>query len=329
MIENNLNNSQMDNSKTSNNARAILINVDDLGLSNVVNEAVIDLAELGRIGASSYMVGGTITDSEIKKLAALKVDIGLHLDLTGIFRSELQGSLKAIIIASYLRRLNPTQVTEIIRQQLDSFEDRFGRAPVFVDGHQHIHQFPVIRHCLAQELDTRYGQGPTNTVSARITTPLINDFKSWIIYALGGHAWRGLCKKYHITTNDQFAGVYGFDANVQQLAKLWQAWLSSAPHTPHLIPALYTLLSNTEALGTYQQYAATTPTIHSVPNTLPAHLNTTLIMCHPAVPNNSWQDEIKAAREHEYQWLRSQEFEALLQQCSVRLVRWSDIITAS
>ncbi len=50
-----------------NNARAIIINVDDLGLSEAVNHAVIRLAERGLIGASSYMVGGNIsTDGEIK-----------------------------------------------------------------------------------------------------------------------------------------------------------------------------------------------------------------------------------------------------------------------
>ena len=69
----------------SNHARPVIINVDDLGLSTAVNDAVIHLAELGRIGASSYMVGGTITDSNINRLNQLNVDIGLHLDLTAYF----------------------------------------------------------------------------------------------------------------------------------------------------------------------------------------------------------------------------------------------------
>ena len=60
----------------SNHTRPVIINVDDLGLSTAVNDAVIHLAELGRIGASSYMVGGTITDSNINRLNQLNVDIG-------------------------------------------------------------------------------------------------------------------------------------------------------------------------------------------------------------------------------------------------------------
>ena len=274
----------------------MIINVDDLGLSTAVNDAVIHLAELGRIGASSYMVGGTITDSNINRLNQLNVDIGLHLDLTGIFPSALRGSLKSIIIASYLRRLNPMQVSDVIKQQLDGFEERFNRAPVFIDGHQHIHQFPVIRKSLIKELTNRYSDEiAKDMLSARVTTPLINDVKSWIIYILGGYAWRKSCQHHQILTNDKFGGVYGFDADLQQLAILWKKWLQAAPcHTANVSP--------------------------------------TLIMCHPAVPesrSNSWQDDIKAAREIEYKWLISDEFAELLAQYEVKLMRWSDITLTS
>ena len=274
------------------NVRPIIINVDDLGLSTAVNDAVIHLAELGRIGSSSYMVGGAITDSDINQLKKLNVDIGLHLDLTGIFPSTLRGSLKSIIIASYLRRFNPMQVTDVIKQQLDGFEDRFGHAPVFIDGHQHIHQFPIIRQCLIKELIDRYSNEISKGVlSARVTTPLINDIKSWIIYILGGYAWRKSCEHSHIKTNDKFGGVYGFDSDSQQLASLWEQWLKSTPR-------------NT---------ACSSPT---------------LIMCHPAMPengSNNWQDEIKVAREIEFNWLTSHEFEDLLYKHNVKLLRWSDI----
>ena len=279
----------------SNHARPVIINVDDLGLSTAVNDAVIHLAELGRIGASSYMVGGTITDSDTNRLNQLNVDIGLHLDLTGIFASALRGSLKSVIIASYLRRFNPMQVTDIIKQQLDGFEERFNRAPVFIDGHQHIHQFPVIREGLIKELTNRYSDEiAKGMLSARVTTPLINDVKSWIIYILGGYAWRRSCHHHQILTNDKFGGVYGFDADRQQLAILWKKWLQAAPcHTANVSP--------------------------------------TLIMCHPAVPENGHngrEDEIKAAREIEYKWLISDEFGYLLHKYNVRLLRWSDITSA-
>ena len=309
-------------SQTSNQARAVIINVDDLGLSEAVNEAVIRLAEHGRIGASSYMVGGAISDYDIGQLSDLNVDIGLHLDLTGIFASSLQDSLKAIIIASYLRRLDNRQVSEIIKQQLDAFEDRFNQPPVFIDGHQHIHQFPIIRQCLNDELKVRYAKS-TSSIYARATTPLVNDFKSWVIYILGGKAWKQLCLDNNIVTNDRFGGVYGFDTSYGDLALLWEKWLDSAPLSLNLSPGLYTQPIKLEDSGNYAQYGTTTPPIHSVPNSMPNDMMTTLIMCHPAVADNSWQDEIKAAREIEYSWLMSDEFKTLLEQKEIRLIRWS------
>ncbi|WP_170231068.1 ChbG/HpnK family deacetylase [Psychrobacter frigidicola] len=311
--------------QSSNGARAIIINVDDLGLSSAVNEAVIKLAEHGRIGASSYMTGGQITAAEIRTLADLNVDIGLHFDLTGIFPSDLQGSLRSLVITSYLRRLDSSQVTDIINRQLDGFEDIFGHAPVFIDGHQHIHQFPIIRQSLVKALNARYADGSKNPICARVTLPLVNDLKSWIIYSLGGRAWRKLCVENSIATNHYFGGVYGFDANFQKLAALWESWLTNAPRTNHLLPAMHSLPIDIESLGTYAQYGSTTPAIHSVPNALPSNLSPTLIMCHPAVPAANWQDDIKAAREREFEWLMSRQFEQLLQEYEVRLVRWSDI----
>ena len=316
---------QQTSTQPSTSARAIIINVDDLGLSSAVNEAVIHLAERGRIGASSYMAGGHITETEKQTLADLKVDIGLHLDLTGIFPSDLRRSLPSLIVSSYLRRMKSSDVTDTVQRQLDNFEDSFGHAPIFIDGHQHIHQFPIIRQCLMAELTTRYKQEGSPAISARTTTPLVNDLKSWIIYGLGGHAWRKLCAENHIVTNDYFGGVYGFDAGFQELAALWESWLNKAPQTPYLAPALHTLPFGIESLGTYAQYGSTTPAIHAAPIALPDNLATTLIMCHPAMPANHWQDEIKMAREHEYEWLMSHQFEQLLHDNKVRLLRWSDI----
>ncbi len=312
-------------SLSSNNARAIIINVDDLGLSRAVNNAVINLAERGLVGASSYMVGGDISAHDIAKLAELKVDVGLHLDLTGIFPSSLQSSLNALIITSYLRRLDASKLSIIIEQQLDAFEDKFERAPVFIDGHQHIHQFPIIRHCLVNTLINRYGNDASAKISARVTDPLTNDLKSQIIYRLGGQAWRNLCADNNIYTNDKFGGVYGFDANVEQLADLWEQWLSSAPRTKFLTPGLYQLTAGLEPLGTYSQYGSTVPAIHSVPLGMPRDVKTSLIMCHPAVLDNSWRDDIKQAREREYDWMMSAQFEDLLHKYEVRLLKWSDV----
>ncbi len=285
------------NNRTNHNKRHVIINVDDLGLSPAVNQAVIHLAKNQRISATSYMTGGHLSADELQTLLALPIDIGLHFDLTGIFKSTLTHPLKQLIIKSYLRQIDKKQAQQVINQQLDEFEDTFGHAPVFIDGHQHIHQLPVIRNCLTDILVSRYGQG---NIAARVTTPLRYDIKSWIIYLLGGYAWRQLCQQNHIAYNDVFGGVYDFNASIEKLATLWDDWLQ---HSPKITST------------------------HSTTNHL-AH--TTLIMCHPALPVGSgnptitpWEDEIKPARECEYQWLMSDDFAQLCTHHQVALSRWS------
>ena len=48
-------------------------------------------------------------------------------------------------------------------------------------------------------------------------------------------------------------------------------------------------------------------------------------MCHPAIVDSGWQDDIKQAREREFEWLMSYQFEDLLVKNEVRLVNWSEI----
>lgn len=271
--------------------RPVILNVDDLGLSTPVNEAVIALGKLGRVHSTSYMAGGQISTEHIDSLKRLGMQVGLHLDFTGIYPSTVKSSLSGLIVSSYLRKLDPTTVTELIERQLDEFEQTFAHPPVFVDGHQHVHQFPVIRHCLASVLSQRYRNPQTNTVSvaARITTPLVHDLKSWIIYLLGGQAWQQLCHQQHIPTNANFGGVYDFNASEKQLASLWANWFRHCPMT---------------SLD------------------LPEPPPPALIMCHPAKPNTHWNDEIKAAREIEYRWLMSDAFNALCDEYNIEIVGW-------
>ena len=288
--------------------RPVIINVDDLGLSPAVNQAVIHLAERQRISASSYMTGGQITTQEQKVLNSLAIDIGLHFDLTGIFKSALTTPLKSLIIKSYLRQIDKQQVSLLIHQQLDEFEDTFQCIPAFIDGHQHVHQLPVIRHCLVDALVKRYG----TQVAVRVTTPLMPihyELKAWIIYILGGYAWRQLCQQQQLAHHDKFGGVYDFNASPTRLEKLWHDWLQHCPTISH-------------------PYNQQNPE-HSTQKFKLAH--TTVIMCHPAVPVNQakgyqiadWQDEIKPARECEYEWLMSAEFKQLCRQYHIKLTRWT------
>lgn len=255
-----------------------MINVDDLGLSAAVNEAVITLAQMQRIQATSFMSHGAIASDAINELHRLNIDIGLHLDLTG-FHSV--ASLKTILIYSYCHRLSETFIINLINQQLDRFEDIIGRKPVFIDGHQHVHQFPQIRNNLVAIIQQRYG----NSVGIRSTKPIQTDLKAHLIYHLGGKQLDKILQKKGIVHNCAFAGVYNFNADAKNLAHKWEEWFEATP------------------------------------------ADGAIIMCHPAVPSTSWHDEIKKAREIEWQWLCSDAFMQCWQQKQCYSIKWKNLVS--
>ena len=257
--------------------KPVIINVDDLGLSEPVNEAVIRLAQMQRIQAASYMSQGSISAHAVRELHNLNIDIGLHLDLTGF---NCVGSLKHILLNSYLHLWPRLKIQNIINQQLNQFEDTIGQKPDFVDGHQHVHQFPVIRDILIRTLQQRYD----NTVAMRITKPVQKNFKALLIYHLGGRALKKILQKENIAHNYAFAGVYDFNADVKQLASKWRQWLGAIPSEG------------------------------------------AVIMCHPAIPSTSWHDEIKIAREREWQWLSSDAFSQCWQEMRCYATHWQTLI---
>ncbi|MFO1232108.1 MAG: ChbG/HpnK family deacetylase [Paenacidovorax caeni] len=143
--------------------RAIALCVDDYGLNDGVNQAVLALAQLGRVQAVSAMVGGPAWRQGAPALRALDgaaVEVGLHLDLTECaLDPALRFPLSRLIARAYLGQLDRNALQREIVAQLDAFEHAMGRAPAYVDGHQHVHQLPVVRTLLLAELARRYPQG--------------------------------------------------------------------------------------------------------------------------------------------------------------------------
>ena len=141
--------------------RRIWLCADDYGISPGVNRAIRELIERGRLNATSVMmVTPAIGRDEAARLqeAAAKSErcaIGLHVTLTAPFRpltmhfrplrDELFLPFSKLLRAAMLRRIDPEIVRAEVAMQLNAFRDLFGRAPDFVDGHQHVQLYPVIR----------------------------------------------------------------------------------------------------------------------------------------------------------------------------------------
>jgi predicted glycoside hydrolase/deacetylase ChbG (UPF0249 family) len=141
--------------------RRIWLCADDYGLSPGVNRAIRDLIGRGRLNATSaMMVGPAIGRDEVSALQAVAASrsqcaIGLHATLTAPFRpltmhfQPIDGGmflgLPKLLRAGLLRRLDPEIIYAELIVQLAAFNEMFGRAPDFVDGHQHVQLFPQVR----------------------------------------------------------------------------------------------------------------------------------------------------------------------------------------
>src|SRR6266700_2078527 len=99
--------------------RKIWLCADDYAIAPAVDAAIRDLLVRGRLNATSVMAVAPSFPSEAPPLAAL---------------TRL----------AFLRRLDKTALAREIEAQLAQFVAAFGRAPDFVDGHQHVHLFPQI-----------------------------------------------------------------------------------------------------------------------------------------------------------------------------------------
>src|SRR5713226_7585476 len=141
--------------------RRIWLCADDYGLSPGVNRAIRDLIARGRLNATSVLVvGPSLGRDEVGALRTVAADsprcaIGLHVTLTAPFRpltmhfQPLDGGIflrfPKLLRAGLLRQLDPEIIHAELMVQLAAFNELFGRAPDFVDGHQHAQLFPVVR----------------------------------------------------------------------------------------------------------------------------------------------------------------------------------------
>jgi chitin disaccharide deacetylase len=212
--------------------RQIAVCIDDYGLHAGVNEAALALAAQGRVSVVSCMVGAPAWRSgapALRELPANRVDIGLHLDFTEHpFSPSLRHGLPALIALSNARLLDPQRIAAEIRAQLDEFETAAGQAPDHVDGHQHVHQFPVIREALIEILQQRYpGKRPwLRRTRHPATGP--RGFKPWLIDRLGGEALSRLAQSNGFRQNQHLLGVYDFQGSADRYLALLDEWTTAA-----------------------------------------------------------------------------------------------------
>lgn len=205
----------------------ISVCVDDFGQHEGINRAALDLADRHRVSAISCLVDGPAWHSGARALQAYatRVEVGLHLNFTEDFGQGACHGLPWLIVRAYARLLDRARIRTAIQRQLERFERAMGRLPDFVDGHQHVHQLPVIRDELIAVMNQRYG---SVRPWLRATLPASSTFKSWLIGRLGALPLAALARRHGYPQNHRLVGVYGFDLSEADYLQHVKRWLDSA-----------------------------------------------------------------------------------------------------
>lgn len=133
--------------------RRLIINADDFGLTEGVNQAVVELARFGTLTDTSVLVNCAMHDQQsISPAKISNIGLGIHLNLTcgqPILPPEDLDTLvdgegyfhKAEDFFRSLNQINLIQVEKEWRAQVVGFSIKFGR-PDHLDSHHHIHLLP-------------------------------------------------------------------------------------------------------------------------------------------------------------------------------------------
>ncbi len=161
--------------------KKLIVNADDFGLTEKVNQAIIKGHQEGIITSTSLLANGRAFDSAVvlaKQFTSLGV--GVHLNLTeGAPLSALLG-LRGLVNPGGSFRLTPVRLACCLlsgaiklsslegelRAQIEKLLDA-GIRPTHLDSHKHIHLVPAIFRVLMR-LAVEYGIGGIRCVRERV-----------------------------------------------------------------------------------------------------------------------------------------------------------------
>lgn len=207
-------------------AKTITVCADDFGLYAMVTDAIIELIAARRLSATSVLVFAPDAARGAPLLAACcdtACSIGLHFTLTEMLDVPGRVPVSAVALRAYLGALKRDTIRGVLHRQLERFEQLFGRGPAFVDGHEHIHQLPIVRDVLVESVVERYG----HSVALRSTRSAVpRGAKTRLIASLGARPIERLAAENSLVTNKDFAGSYSF-SDAGRYRERMRAWLAT------------------------------------------------------------------------------------------------------
>ncbi len=205
--------------------RNISIVADDFGITQKVNDVIIDLIIKKKITDTSCIVLTKNFKKDSKNLNDLPVKFGkgIHITLTD-FKSvtspksiSFNGKLPTfyqLFLKIYKGKVLVDDIVNEINSQLDIFEEFVGSKPNFIDGHHHVHQLPIISNILIKLIKKRYNEDPpfvrnTHESNIKILKRNICLTKTFLLSHYGYFFKKKLINN-NFKTNNGFSGIYDF-----------------------------------------------------------------------------------------------------------------------
>lgn len=208
---------------------ALTLCADDFALSPAISQAIAGLAWRGCINAVSCMTNQPGWPADARLLDGVEsvrcgalgpVQVGLHLALAGerplgpvggtLPDGRLPGADRLLVLA-LTGRLDLAGIAAEIDRQFAAFRAARGKAPDFVDAHQHVHLYPGIRRLVIEATLRHAPQAWVRVPGDRLAAMLARPFAGKAIgSALHAAGFRRQLRRAGLRSNDSFAGHYDF-----------------------------------------------------------------------------------------------------------------------
>ncbi len=189
-------------------------------------------------GQRGHSLNVRAPDTRPEPGSSARAAIGLHLTLTAPFRPASADyrplhdgaflPLAKTFTEACLHRLSRDALAAEIARQLHAFVDVFGRAPDFIDGHQHVHLFPQVSEAL---LDVAKTAAPAAWLrQCGRMLPLRQRFgdRKGLVLDILSYRFRRRAAALGLRTNPAFAGTYDFSER-PDFAALFPRFLDGLP----------------------------------------------------------------------------------------------------
>lgn len=283
---------------------------DDYALSQSIDDGIISLLERGRLSAVSCMTTTPRWSAAALRLLPYldKIDIGLHLNFTEGSTLTLACKSKPLWACILQGRLLPSRRALYfaeIAAQWQRFVTVMGRAPDFIDGHQHVHILPQVRHALIEYLAAQrnlecYVRVPYNLAVVRPgNCPIRFDGKN--IRQRTASNYGLLIEHKQVCLKQRLLPILGARALHRQLvARSW--------HYNRSFAGMYNF-KQTNYRQVFQQ-ALRQVQVGG------------LVMCHPGLqPAGMTSDTLAAARKREWDYFNSADYVVDCQQAGLQPMR--------